>query len=91
MNDLNTHPDFDKVSLSPDLFNPGTLRAFLFDEEIGTVTESKGMYLAIPYGIKQGTGSYSQEGAIKHLLEVRNKSIAKKQVLTIAQNQTSLF
>lgn len=83
--------DFDKVSLSPDMFNTGKLNVFFFDEEIGTVEETRGMWLAIPYGIAQGTGSHSKEGAIKHLLEVRSKSIAKKEVLTVAKNQTSLF
>ena len=45
MNATNQHPDLSRLSLMPDLFEPGLNNVFLFDEIIGTV---KSNYAGVP-------------------------------------------
>ena len=90
-NTLNHHPDFDKVSLSPDMFNPETLNVFFFEEEIGSVTQSRDFWIATPYGTTTMIRAFCQEGAIKHLIEVREATPSKKEATALSKNQTSLF
>lgn len=88
---LNHHPDFDKVSLSPDMFKTETFNVFFFDEEIGTVAQAKDFWIATPYGTTSTIRAFCQEGAIKHLLEVREATPSKKVATALSKNQTSLF
>jgi len=86
--------DLDLVQCSPDMFEVGKYNVFFGEEEIGTLedcTESKGIWIARPFGVVMGSGAYSKESAIAHLMKVRNASITKKQQITLSSNQTSLF
>lgn len=47
------HTDFDKVSLSPDMFKPETY------EEIGQITKSRDKWIATPYGTTATVGSHT--------------------------------
>lgn len=83
--------DLDRVQCSPDLFDIGKYNVFFFEEQIGTIEESKGMWIARPHGVVFGSGALSKESALIHLLKVRNASVEKKTELTLKQNQISLF
>ncbi len=67
--------DFDKISLSPDMFNPTTLNVFFVDEEIGSIEESRDKWIARPSGTTAMMGAYCKEGAIKlaeHIAQRQN-------------------
>lgn len=82
------------VQCSPDMFEVGKYNVFFGEEQIGTLedlTESKGVWIARPHGVVMGSGAYSKDSALEHLMKVRNASITKKQAVTLSSNQQSLF
>ena len=83
--------ELDLVQLSPDMFDSGKTNVFLCEEQIGSIGESKGMFVATAMGIQTGLACFSKEGAIIHLLQVRGASVEKKEKSAIEKTQLSMF
>lgn len=87
---MNTANDIKNLTLSRDMFSSHTL-VFFYDEQIGSIDDKTNLTFAYPLGSTQGAPFHSHEGALRFLMDVRNKSVTGKCVSVQAKQQLSIF